>query len=265
MQPALIALIALVISLLTFFSGFGLGTLLMPFLALFVPVDQAVAATAVAHLCNNLAKGAALGRRADRRVLISFGVPAVLAAFAGAWLLTRLGALPGVYTADWTGRTVVVTPLKLVAAGVILFFAAVELTPRWRNWSVPPRYMRAGGVLSGFFGGLSGHQGAFRTAFLLRAGLTKEAFIATGIVIACGVDVARLAIYLLLDVGALTGLGNDEGSAWRWDLFVAACIGAVVGSLIGMRLLKKVTLDGVRVVAAILMILIGVGLASGAI
>ena len=38
---------ALVIALLTLFSGFGLGTLLMPAFALFFPVEVAVAATAV--------------------------------------------------------------------------------------------------------------------------------------------------------------------------------------------------------------------------
>ena len=33
---------------------------------------------------------------------------------------------------------------------------------------------------SGFFGGLSGMQGALRSAFLARAGLSKEAFVASG-------------------------------------------------------------------------------------
>jgi acyl-CoA reductase-like NAD-dependent aldehyde dehydrogenase len=46
---------------------------------------------------------------------------------------------------------------------------------------MPPGYLPVGGLLSGFFGGLSGHQGALRSVFLLRAGLTKESFIATGV------------------------------------------------------------------------------------
>jgi hypothetical protein len=36
--------------------------------------------------------------------------------------------------------------------------------------------------LSGFFGGLSGHQGAFRRAFLIKP-LTKKSFLATKVVI----------------------------------------------------------------------------------
>lgn len=46
----------------------------------------------------------------------------------------------------------------------------------------PPHWLPLGGLLSGFFGGLSGNQGALRSAFLLKAGLSKEAFIATGTV-----------------------------------------------------------------------------------
>lgn len=46
-------LTALVVSGLTLFSGFGLGTLLMPAFAVFFPVEVAVAATAVVHLATN--------------------------------------------------------------------------------------------------------------------------------------------------------------------------------------------------------------------
>jgi len=46
---ALIAITALVISGLTLFSGFGLGTVLMPAFAVLFPVPTAIAATAVVH------------------------------------------------------------------------------------------------------------------------------------------------------------------------------------------------------------------------
>ena len=44
--------VALLASGLTFFSGFGLGTLLLPAFALFVPVDRAIAVTAIVHFLN---------------------------------------------------------------------------------------------------------------------------------------------------------------------------------------------------------------------
>jgi hypothetical protein len=50
MSYLIICVVAFAVSGLTLFSGFGLGTLLMPAFALFFPV--AVAATAVVHLAN---------------------------------------------------------------------------------------------------------------------------------------------------------------------------------------------------------------------
>ena len=44
-----VSLIAALASSLTFFSGFGLGTLLLPAFALFYPIELAVASTAVVH------------------------------------------------------------------------------------------------------------------------------------------------------------------------------------------------------------------------
>ena len=54
MELVLIGLVALLTSGLTLFSGFGLGTILMPVFALFFPLPLAIAATAVVHFANNL-------------------------------------------------------------------------------------------------------------------------------------------------------------------------------------------------------------------
>jgi hypothetical protein len=43
MEFVVIRVVALLASLLTFFSGFGLGTILLPIFALFFPADIAVA------------------------------------------------------------------------------------------------------------------------------------------------------------------------------------------------------------------------------
>ena len=56
MEYILIPIVALLASALTFFSGFGLGTLLLPAFALFFPVDVAIALTAIVHFLNNTFK-----------------------------------------------------------------------------------------------------------------------------------------------------------------------------------------------------------------
>jgi len=192
---ALICAVALVASGLTFFTGFGLGTLLLPAFAVFFPAEIAVALTAVVHFLNSLFKLALVGRRADLRVAARFGLPAVAAAFVGARLLAWLSDLRPLAEYDLAGRRCVVTPVEAAIAPLVLAFAALELWPRFRRLAVPLRHLWAGGLVTGFFGGLSGHQGAFRSGFLLRAGLSKESFIATGVAIAALVDATRLAVY----------------------------------------------------------------------
>src|SRR5215510_3086206 len=96
--------VAFVASGLAFFSGFGLGTLLLPCFALFFPIEHAVALTAVVHFLNGLFKLALVGRHANRRIVIRFGVPAIVAAFAGAWLLIQLSDLPPLATYTLFGR-----------------------------------------------------------------------------------------------------------------------------------------------------------------
>ena len=65
MDYLIISVVAFVVSGVTLFSGFGLGTVLMPTFALFFAVPVAVAATAVVHLANNCFKLVLVGRQAD--------------------------------------------------------------------------------------------------------------------------------------------------------------------------------------------------------
>lgn len=253
MSYAVIGAAALGASLLTLFSGFGLGTLLMPAFALFFPPDAAVALTALVHLANNLFKLVLLGRFADRPLVLRFGLPSIVGAALGAWLLVALSGMGALATWTLGGRVCSVTGLKLTIAALMLGFVAFELWAEERL-HVPPRLIPAGGLLSGFFGGLSGHQGALRAAVLVRAGLSKEAFIATGVVVACLVDVTRLSIYA--EHLRRTAAGHGTLLAW-------AGLWAFVGTFVGSRLVKKATMGTVRAVVASLMSLVAVLLASG--
>ncbi len=247
--------VALLASGLTFFSGFGLGTLLLPAFALFFPIERAVALTAVVHFLNGLFKLALVGRHADRRAVIRFGVPAIVAAFAGAWLLLQLTDLRPLANYYLFDREVRVMPVKLAVGLLLLVFAVVELLPYTREVTTSARYLPLGGVLSGFFGGLSGMQGALRSAFLLKVGMSKEAFVATGVVVACLIDFSRLGVY----VPALLATGADLD----YTLLGVTVLSAFAGAYLGNRYLKKVTMRGVQVIVAAMLMAVAVGLASG--
>lgn len=255
MTYLVICTVAVVASGLTFLTGFGLGTLLLPAFALFVPVGHAVALTAVVHLLNGLFKVALVGRNADRTTLVRFGIPAVLAALAGAAVLVRLAALEPVYSYRAFGGERSVTAAKLVVGVLLFLFALVEVVPRLRDRSFGPRYLVLGGVLSGFFGGLTGMQGALRSAFLARAGLTKDGFVATGAVIGCLIDLSRLGVYAT----ALTAVGEGLD----YGLLVAAVLSAFAGAVLGNRYLNKLTMTGLRRVVAALLFAVALGLVTG--
>jgi len=255
MSYLIICLAAFLASGLTLFSGFGLGTLLLPVMALFFPIGLAIALTAVVHALNNLFKFWLLGRHADKEVVVKFGLPAILSALAGAWVLLWLSDLQPLVSYQIWGRGAQVTAVKLVVAVLMAVFALVEMAPGGAPFSLPPRYLPLGGILSGFFGGLSGHQGALRSPFLLRAGLTKESYIATGVVISLMVDIPRIIIYSL-NLPGLSLEGNH-------GLLTAAVLAAFSGAWLGNRLLKKVTLRMVQLLVAAMLLAIAGALGSG--
>jgi uncharacterized protein len=256
-EHVVVPLAALFASALTLFSGFGLGTLLMPVVAIFFPVDVAIAMTAVVHLANNLFKGGLVGRHADRKVVLRFGLPAVGAALVGAWLLGRLAGGEPLFAWEAFGHAFEGTRLGVVVGLVILAFVALELSPRAASLALDPKWLPVGGLVSGFFGGLSGHQGAFRSMFLLKAGLERQAFVATGVLVAVGVDLARTAVYGLEFLAHRTAID--------WSLVALACLAAFAGAYLGSRWLEKATIEGVRRIVSAMLVGIALGLVSGVI
>jgi uncharacterized membrane protein YfcA len=130
-----------------------------------------------------------------------------------------------------------------------------EISPAFRSQSFEKKYLPLGGILSGFFGGLSGHQGALRSMFLARCELSKVAFIGTNVVVASLVDVARLSVY---------------GSGFSYvffekeiSLFLVAVCSAFLGVMIGSRFLKKITMKGIQKIIAIFIFLFAIALGAG--
>jgi len=251
----IVPLAALGAAVLTFLSGFGLGTLLMPVFALFFPVPLAIALTAIVHFLNNFFEMAFLYRYVDVKVALSFGLPAAVGAYGGAKLLGLLSGARPLAVYNFLGIQAEVTPVKLIVGLLILCFAAFEVVPRLRNISFDRRYVPLGGLVSGFFGGLSGHQGAPRAAFLVRTGLSKESYIATGVAAAILIDLSRLSVYMRHFV--LVGPGG------HLTLVAAACGAALVGTVIGSRMIKKVTFRIVRILVSVLLTVVAVGLGAG--
>lgn len=255
MDFVVICLTAFAASVLTFFSGFGLGTLLTPVFMVFFPVEAAIALTGVVHFFNNIFKLALTARTADKQVLLRFGVPAVIAAFAGSMLLLQISHLAPLFSYEAFGKVIEVYPVKFIVAVLLIIFASIDLIPYFKKLEFGRDKLPLGGMMSGFFGGLSGNQGALRSAFLIRAGLSKEAFIGTTVVVSTFVDFTRLGVYF--SNLSLSGMAENK------MIVIAATLSAITGAFIGNKLLKKVTFGFVQKTVTVMLILLSIALGVG--
>lgn len=93
--------------------------------------------------------------------------------------------------------------------------------------------------------------------FLLRVGLEKQAFLATGIVIACLVDLTRLPVYL-----ASEELHQVKD---QWPILLVSTVAAFAGAWFGKSLIPKVTLSIAQNLVGVLLIVIALLLSTGVI
>lgn len=121
MAYLVISIIAVLVSGLTLFSGFGLGTVLMPVFALFFPIPVAIAAMAVVHLANNIFKVFLVGKHADGSVILRFAVPGAVAAGVGAALLSLFSGIPPLRAYTFGGQTYQIMIAKPVVGALIIF------------------------------------------------------------------------------------------------------------------------------------------------
>ena len=255
MEIIVICLAAFLTATLTFFSGFGLGTILMPVFAIFFPIEIAVALTGVVHFSNNMFKIVLVGRNADKEVLLKFGIPAIIASFAGAWVLLRITNMPALFEYHLWNKYFEITPVKLVIAILLIIFSLLEILPSVQKIQFNRNKLPLGGILSGFFGGLTGIQGAIRSAFLIKSGLTKEGYIATGVVIACMVDLTRLSVY--------SSRFTEANLHEYLILIISSTLAAITGAFIGNKLLKKITIRFIQALVAIMLFVIAIALGAG--
>jgi uncharacterized protein len=186
---------------------------------------------------------------------LKFGIPAIIGAFIGAEILVLMVNIPPIYSYQIQSKVFEITPVKLIIAVLMMVFALFEIIPFLKAMQFKENKLYLGGLLSGFFGGLSGNQGALRSAFLLRTGLSKEGFIATGILIACLVDFTRIPVYFARI--AKTNIHDNL------VLLIVTVLAAFAGAFIGSKLLKKVKLGFIQWTVSIMIFVLSLALGFG--
>jgi uncharacterized membrane protein YfcA len=255
MEMILIPAVAFAASVLTFFSGFGLGTLLTPVFMSFFSVELAIGMTGLVHLSNSLFKFFLVGTHANRRVILLFGIPAIVGAIVGSYFLFQIPNASPLYAYEAFGTTWSIYPVKLSVSILLCLFALMDLFPKALVFTSSNKTLLLGGVLSGFFGGFSGNQGALRSAFLIKVGLSKEVFVGTTVALSCMVDLTRLSMY--------SNKLSVEDVQENGVLLTVAVLAAIAGALLGNKLFKKVTIHFIQYFVAVMLLLMSLALGLG--
>jgi uncharacterized membrane protein YfcA len=229
---ACIAAVALVSAGIAAVTGFGVGSLLTPTLAIETGTKLAVAAISIPHLVGTAQRFWMLRAHVDRHVLLRFGVASAVGGLAGALVHTRVSS----------------RALAVVFGIVVLLAGVSELTGWMRRVRWGHRSAWVAGALSGALGGMVGNQGGIRTAALLGFDVPKQSFVATATAIALFVDGARMPIYLATQYREILGI---------WPLVLVATVGVVIGTAVGARMLGRVPEHYFRRVVAVLLIVLG--------
>ena len=214
-------------------AGFGIGSLLTPFLALATGAKLAVAAVAIPHFVGTVQRFWLLRRHVDRRVLWRFGIASAIGGLIGALLNTQGSSR-----------------LLAIVFGVAVGLAGIsELTGWMQRTRWGSRAASVAGMVSGLLGGLVGNQGGIRSAALLGFDVPKESFVATATAIALFVDAARLPVYLVAQGSEILGL---------WPVLLAASVAIVFGTAIGTRVLGRLPQEGFHRIVGVALIALGV-------
>src|SRR5258708_4684488 len=214
-------------------SGFGIGSLLTPLLAIHAGTKTAVAAVSIPHLVGTGIRFWRLRASVDRAVLWRFGLMSAAGGLAGALLNARA-----------------TSPALTIVFGSLLVFAGLaQLTGQAQRWRFHGSVAWLAGAASGLFGGLVGNQGGIRSAAMLGFDLPKERFVATATAIALFVDAARMPVYVVVERRQVAAI---------WPLAAIATLGVVAGTLAGTRLLARVPEQRFKQVVGAIILLLGI-------
>jgi uncharacterized membrane protein YfcA len=214
-------------------SGFGIGSLITPLLALKIGTSIAVAGVSIAHFLGTALRFWIWKKYVNKQVLISFGITSAVGGLIGALFHNIF-------------QNVVLT----VIFGCLLAFAGISgltgLSQKLR-FNGPAAWMA--GALSGVFGGLVGNQGGIRSAAMFGFDLRGKEFVATATGIALAVDCARMPVYFFIQWKDILSI---------WPLIVFASAGVLIGTEIGIWTLGKIPEALFKRIVSVIILLIAI-------
>ena len=227
------AIAALAAGAVASISGFGIGSILTPLLAMWLGPSWP-SQWFPSHISSGTALRFWLIREhIDRPILLSFGIT------------SAIGGLVGALLHVWMRSTF----LGYVLAALLVFAGIMGLTGAAKRLRFGHKSAWVAGALSGVFGGLVGNQGGIRSAALLGFDVRRDAFVATATAIALLVDVFRMPVYAV--------------TQWRpilsaWPIMLTATIAVIAGTLMGQKALGWIPEKTFRLMVAGTVLALGI-------
>jgi len=234
-QVLVLCLLTLAASAIGTATGFGTSTVMIPVMALFVPLPTALLFVGVIHLFGDIWKVLLFKRGLDWKLILGFGLSGIAASFLGASLSLYAQGIP----------------LKRILGGFMIVYVVYLFLNRTWALSKTNRTAVFGGLLSGLFAGLFGVGGAVRGAFLTVFNLPKEVYIFTSGLIGLFIDITRVSRYIW------------GGTRLQQDLLIALIFGIPIsffGAYVAKRLLDKLPQKFFRIFIGGFLFLVGVKL-----
>ena len=232
LQYVVLISISLLTSIITLFTGFGVGTIMMPVMALFFDVKVAIFLAAIVHFFNNISRLLLYHKHVRWEIIRRFGIVSILGALIGSFSQIYLDSA-------W---------LKTGVGFFLAFFSFLSLLPGTITWKLPAVIDVIGGFLSGLIGGLIGNQGAIRSLYLLNYKLVKQELIVSAAFIAVIIDITRIPVY---------AYSNFRYLEDNYLLLLLIILSSVTGTLIGSRILPKVSPDLFKRIILVAVLLLG--------
>lgn len=211
---ALLFIISFLAAAVASIAGFGIGSLVTPFLSVSIGAKLAIVIVSLPHFVATAQRFLMLKSHVDREIFFSFGVMSIMGGLLGALLHGYL-ATPSI---------------TFVFGGILIFAGVMGLTGFAKKMNFRGPWAYGAGGLSSFLGGMVGNQGGIRSAALLGANISKESFVATATATGLVVDLVRIPVYLW-----------NEGAVVSDNLYtvVISTLGVIAGTYWGAQLLKR--------------------------
>ena len=207
-----LTLLTFLTSIVGTITGFGISTIMVPVVLLFLPLPQTLLLVGVIHWFGDLWKMLLFKHGVDKKLLLYFGLPGVIAAILGAMLVVRIP--------ETIGQEII----GLIIISYVIFH---HFKPKFKLRANSNTYI-LGGISSGFLAGLTGvGGGALRSVILLAINIPKDIYIFTSGALGAFIDASRISTYLF------SGVKINQNLIWGFLVFIPA-------SFLGAEVAKKI-------------------------